>query len=702
MSTKLSASGMSDVLNSPIQFVKGVGPKLAKLLSKKGISTLEDALYFLPRDYEDRRRLTPLGALRPGMSVVVYGEASRIKPQRMGRKHRLEVTLADPSGEVTLFWFHAYPALLEEFELGASYVVAGDVRGSSRGLQIAHPEFEKVTEIRNGKPVISLNFGRVVPIYSETEGLHQKTLRKVMRQAIQDSLPHLQECFPDELLSSLDLQSLRQSFTQVHFPDELPNLEKTNEAIKRIVFEEFFILELGLGLIKQKHQKEKAPVLKGTGKLDGLLKELPFALTDDQKKALAETKEDLGKGFSMCRLIQGDVGAGKTVVTLGAAAIASGSGYQTAFMAPTEVLAQQHFRTAKTLLEPAGVPVFLLTHSKEGKEEALNALENQVNCVVIGTHALFQERVVFKNLGLVIVDEQHRFGVEQRGQLLKKGASGKPHLLMTTATPIPRTLSLTLYGDLDLSIIREKPKGRKPIRTGIIRDKDRPKLYERISEVVKNGQQVYVIYPLVEESEKLELKSATEMHKKLSQEVFPELSIGLVHGRMKSEEKDLILSEFKRKKFDVLISTTVIEVGIDVPNATLMVIEHPERLGLSQLHQLRGRVGRGTEESECILVADAYVTERLRIMTKTEDGFLIAEEDLRIRGPGEFLGTRQSGLPGFRVGNILRDADLLNRAKIEADKLLKEDPFLKKPEHSIIRQLVESRWKQKIERLRGG
>lgn len=700
---KSLASGMSDVLNSPIQFVKGVGPKLAKLLSKKGISTVEDALYFLPRDYEDRRRLTPLGALRPGSFVVIFGKVSRVKPQRIGRKHRLEVVLTDSTGEVTLFWFHAYPALVEEFQIGNSYVVAGEVRPSNRGLQIAHPEFEKVTEMRNGKPVISLNFGRVVPIYSETEGLHQKTLRKVMKEAIQTSLPHLQESLPEKILSDLDLPSLRQSFTKVHFPDDLPNAEKPNEAIQRIVFEEFFVLELGLGLIKQKHQREKAPSLRdGEKKLNDLLNNLPFSLTEDQKETLKITQQDLKKEFSMCRLIQGDVGAGKTVVTLGAAAIASGSGYQTAFMAPTEVLAQQHYRTAKNLLDKAQVPVYLLTHSNEGKKETIEAIEKQENCVVIGTHALFQESVQFKNLGLVIVDEQHRFGVEQRGLLLKKGAQGKPHLLMTTATPIPRTLALTLYGDLDLSIIRQKPKGRKPIRTRILRDKDRPKLYLQIREIVKKGQQAYVIYPLVEDSEKLELKSATEMHKKLSQEVFPDLRIGLVHGRMKSEEKEQVLSRFKQKEFDVLISTTVIEVGIDVPNATLMVIEHPERLGLSQLHQLRGRVGRGSEESECILLADAYVTERLRIMTKTEDGFVIAEEDLRIRGPGEFLGTRQSGLPGFRVGNILRDADLLQRAKTEADKLLKDDPTLEKPEHSIIRQLVESRWKQKIERLRGG
>ncbi|MFM8316392.1 MAG: ATP-dependent DNA helicase RecG, partial [Deltaproteobacteria bacterium] len=340
--------------------------------------------------------------------------------------------------------------------------------------------------------------------------------------------------------------------------------------------------------------------------------------------------------------------------------------------------------------------------SQEGKQETLRKLQESENAIVIGTHALFQEGVQFKNLGLVIVDEQHRFGVEQRAQLLRKGPGGTPHLLMTTATPIPRTLALTLYGDLDLSIIRQKPAGRKPIRTRIIRDKERPQLYKKIEEVVRKGQQVYIIYPLVEESEKIDLKSATEMHQKLSQEVFPHLKVALVHGRLKGEVKDQILAEFKNKKWDILVSTTVIEVGIDVPNATLMVIEHPERLGLSQLHQLRGRVGRGAESSECLLVADQYVTERLRIMTKTEDGFVIAEEDLRIRGPGEFLGTRQSGLPGFRVGNILKDADLLEKAKAEAEKLLQKDPDLKMQEHGVIRGLVESRWKQKIERLRGG
>lgn len=694
---------MNDVLSSPIQYVKGVGPKLAQLLSKKGISTVEDALYFLPRDYEDRRRLTPLGSLRSGAFSVCFGKVVQLKPQRMGRKLRLEALLKDSSGELHLFWFHAYEKLLEDFKLGTEVVVSGEVRLQGSKFQMPHPDYERVEEVRQGKPVISLNFGRVVPIYSETEGLHQKTIRKVMREALVSSLPHLKESLNPHTLEQLHLPSLRQSFTELHFPKEVPEINESSGALKRVIFEEFFILALGLGLKKQSHQKDKAPVLEDPqGLLERFKKELPFQLTQDQLKAIKILKADFKKGFTMCRLVQGDVGSGKTAVAFAAATIAQGSGYQVALMAPTEVLAQQHYRSAQTQLSSMGLPIYLLTHAQEGKKEILEALKRSDPCLVVGTHALFQEGVVFQKLGLVIVDEQHRFGVEQRSKLLKKSQAETPHLLMTTATPIPRTLALTLYGDLEMSIIREKPAGRKPIKTIIMRENQREKLYEKIRKTVHQGQQVYVIYPLVEESEKLELKSATEMHRRLSEEVFSDLQVGLVHGRMKSSEKELILDQFKKKQFQILISTTVIEVGIDVPNATLMVIEHPERLGLSQLHQLRGRVGRGHAESECILMADKYVTERLRIMTRSEDGFVIAEEDLRIRGPGEFLGTRQSGLPGFRVGNLLRDADLLSRAKEEADLILKEDPLLKKPEHSIIRQLVESRWKQKIERLQGG
>jgi ATP-dependent DNA helicase RecG len=404
----------------------------------------------------------------------------------------------------------------------------------------------------------------------------------------------------------------------------------------------------------------------------------------------------------MTRLVQGDVGAGKTVVAFAGAVQAASSGYQTAMMAPTEILALQHFKAAERWLKPLGIEPVLLVSANSGRKEIREAVSSGQAQLVVGTHALFQQGVSFSKLGLVVVDEQHRFGVEQRSELVRKGAKEVPHLLMMTATPIPRTLALTLYGDLDLTLIRQKPSNRKPIRTTILRDRERPRLYQKIRGTVQAGEQVYIIYPLVEASEKLDLKSATEMHDRLRKEIFPDLSLGLLHGRMKPEEKERILAEFKEGKFQILVSTTVIEVGIDVPNATLMIIEHPERLGLSQLHQLRGRVGRGALQSECVLVADEYVSPRLKIMESTEDGFVIAEEDLRLRGPGEFLGTRQSGLPGFRVGHILRDASLLDLAREEALRLLEIDPDMTSPAHAGIRHMVESRWKEKIDRLRSG
>jgi ATP-dependent DNA helicase RecG len=431
------------------------------------------------------------------------------------------------------------------------------------------------------------------------------------------------------------------------------------------------------------------------------VRQLPFELTGDQKKAIVEITRDLARSSAMTRLVQGDVGSGKTVVALAAAALAASAGFQTALMAPTEILAQQHLRTAEKLLAPLGVKTLLLSHGNTANPETRQQIADGSAKLVVGTHALFQQSVRFHRLGLVVVDEQHRFGVEQRAELVRK-ASDFPHVLLMTATPIPRTLALTLYGDLDLTLIREKPANRKSIRTTLIRDRDRHRLYEKIRGLIGEGRQVYLIYPLVEASEKLDLKSATEMYEKLRQEVFPDVPIALLHGKMKSDEKDRILDEFKQGKHRCLVATTVVEVGIDVPNATLMVIEHPERLGLSQLHQLRGRVGRGEESSECVLVVEDKVSARLRIFVETEDGFAIAEEDLKLRGPGEFLGTRQSGLPGFRAGHIVHDAALVCLARDEAVAILDRDPKLQDPAHQRIREMVESRWKEKIERLRGG
>jgi ATP-dependent DNA helicase RecG len=693
---------MSDVLSSSIQYIKGVGPKLAKVLSKKGIETIEDALYFIPRTYEDRSRITRMGDLSPGMSATVFGKvisSRRIKGR--GRSSRFEATLSDSTGSVILTWFHAYPALVEDFPNGATILVYGEVRFFHGLPQIAHPEYEKIVDLKDGKPQASLSFGRVVPVYSETEGLHQKTVRRMMGEVLKTSLPELEESLPEDLRRRLALPSLRKSFVGLHFPDRLPGEGELSESIKRIIFEEFFVLQLGLCLKKAHRKRDLAPILKDNeGKLNAFIQALPFALTSDQVKAIAEIEKDLASGQMLSRLVQGDVGSGKTVVGFAGAVIAAASGYQTALMAPTELLAQQHYRNAEKLLKSGDLRPLLITHSNSSQKEIRNAVKNGEADIIIGTHALFQKAIEFRKLGLIIVDEQHRFGVEQRAELLRKGE--KPHLLMMTATPIPRTLAFTLYGDLDLSVIREKPAGRIPIKTSILWERERPKLYAKIREFVSRGEQVYIIYPLVEASEKLELKSATEMYERLQKEIFPDLKLTLVHGRMKGDEKDNVLKEFKDGKFQILVSTTVIEVGIDVPNATLMVIEHPERLGLSQLHQLRGRVGRGSKRSECVLVADKYVGERLKVMARTEDGFEIAEEDLKIRGPGEFLGTRQSGLPGFRAGHILRDAELLTRAREEAERILAQDPELTSPENNAIRVSVESRWKEKIERLKGG
>jgi ATP-dependent DNA helicase RecG len=701
----MSSPGSADrnVLDSPIQYIKGVGPRLAKVLSKKGVETIEDALYFLPRTYEDRRRLTPIGEVSGGPTTV-FGKV--ISTRWIGVKRRgagrFEAILADGTGRLVLTWFHAYPAVAEEFAVGAEFVAFGDVKFFQGIPQIVHPEYELVTELVDGKPRASFNFGRVVPVYSETEGLNQKSVRRLMGEVLKTSLPQLSEPLPEDLRVRLNLPSLRKSFVSVHFPEQVPEPGELSSAIQRIIFEEFFVLQLGLCLRKEQRQQEVAPAFVEISLLEKFLSGLPFPLTGDQKAAIEEIKRDVSKPQMMTRLVQGDVGAGKTVVAFASGALAIGAGYQVAMMAPTELLAQQHFKTAEKFLSPHGIIPLLVTHANSRSKEVKEAVQSGSAQFVIGTHALFQEAVKFHKLGLVIVDEQHRFGVEQRGELVRKAGKVAPHLLLMTATPIPRTLSLTLYGDLNISIIREKPAGRQPIHTRILRDRERPKLYQKIRETVQKGEQVYIIYPLVEASEKLELKSATEMYEKLKSEVFPDLSLTLVHGRMKGDEKDKVLSSFKSKKFQILVSTTVIEVGIDIPNATLMVIEHPERLGLSQLHQLRGRVGRGSAASECILVADKYVSNRLEVMVRTEDGFEIAEEDLKIRGPGEFLGTRQSGLPGFRAGHILRDATLLTRAREEALQILEKDPELKLPEHLGIRQMVQSRWKEKIERLGGG
>lgn len=689
-------------LETSIQYVKGVGPKLAQLFHKKGIDTFEDALYFLPREYQDRRKITPVIGIRPGMVCTATGVVKSAGSVGFGRRRQFEAVIEDKTGCLKLHWFHAHAGLESDFKTGQEILVFGEAQ-SFRGIcQMNHPEYEKVEKGSDGRPVRSAQFGRVIPVYSETEGLHQKTLRRVMADVLRATLTHLSDPLPIEMRERLGLPTLRESFITLHYPDDITDESQHAKALSRVVFEEFFVLQLGLALKKKRSETLKSPqIADGLGFVESMIPLLPFTLTQDQNKCLKEILGGISRGVPMARLVQGDVGAGKTIVALLSAGVAIQQGYQVAMMAPTEVLVQQHYRSAIKLFESRGIGIDILVGSQPKAELRKKILSGQSQ-LVLGTHALFQSGIEFQNLGLVVVDEQHRFGVDQRNELVRKGSNLVPHLLMMTATPIPRTLALTVYGDLDLSIIREKPAGRKPVKTQVIQEKDRARLYQKIKQQVECGRQVYIIYPLVEASEKLELKSATEMCDKIRREVFPQFRIALLHGRLKAEEKERILNQFKAREVDILVSTTVVEVGIDVPNATLMVIEHPERLGLSQLHQLRGRVGRGSEESFCILVVDGFVLERLRVMLRTEDGFEIAEEDLRLRGPGEFLGTRQSGLPGFRVGHLLRDAELLSMAREEAFRVLEEDPDLKSEAHRGIRQMVETRWKSKIERLIGG
>lgn len=696
-----ATGGSRSRLFESVQYMKGVGPVLAGRLSKGGISTLEDVLYFLPKTYQDRSKITPIRNLEVGQSATVFGTVVSAHGFGRGRVQRFQADIQDPSGRMRLVWFRAHAGLKTELVVGAQVLVFGEVAAFGAIFQMTHPELEVVRSVTQGKPASSLNFGRVVPVYVETDGLHQRTIRRLTSDALRLSLPELSDPLPEGLRRQLGLKPLRESFVEAHYPQVLPDESALPEAVRRIAFEEFFVLELGLLLRRRALQRLKAPVLVDSlGRQQELISGLPFKLTQDQRDAMVVIQSDLAQPHPMRRLVQGDVGSGKTVVALASSAIAIAAGYQVVLMAPTEVLAEQHRMVAERLFGKLGIRCELLVQ-RTSRDEVLARVQNGEAQLVIGTHAVFQKKVVYSKLGLVIIDEQHRFGVEQRMRLLEKASEGA-HLLMMTATPIPRTLALTLYGDLDVTTIREKPAGRKPVVTEIVTDRKRPAMYEMVRQAVREGSQVFVIYPLIEPSEKLHLKSATEMHERFRSEIFPELRVGLVHGRMSSDEKDIILREFRDAKWDVLISTTVVEVGIDVPNATLMVVEHPERLGLSQLHQLRGRVGRGEKTSRCVLLASGQATERLKIMVKTDDGFEVAEEDLRLRGPGEFLGNRQSGLAGFRVGHLVRDSQLLEQARHAAVSILDKDPELSLPEHHLLRSIIETRWREKLTRLGGG
>jgi ATP-dependent DNA helicase RecG len=693
-------------LLAPIQYVKGVGPKLAKLFEKKGILTVEDALYFLPRCYEDRSNLKKISELKAGRKETGFGEIllSGVAFYQNKKKRVFEVVVGDGSGTIALKWFHGNERYLRErFKKGRQLIFSGEVRWFNYQREIHHPDVEIVD---GDMEKDYLNFKRIVPIYSETEGLYQRTLRRLMKTILDGYADELSSPIPPEIVERQDLIDFSEAFRRVHFPPEGEPIDGLNlqrsDGHRRIIFDEFFFLELGMALKKKGVALETGISFRTEGTLSQrLLNQLDFKLTRAQERVLAEIKGDLEKPHPMNRLIQGDVGSGKTVVALLTCLYVVECGYQAAIMAPTEVLAEQHFLNLHRWVEPLGVKVALLTSSVKGseREDLYQRIRNGDIQLVIGTHAVIQEAVEFNRLGLAIIDEQHKFGVVQRGLLKKKGDN--PDVLVMTATPIPRTLAMTIYGDLDVSLIDEMPPGRVPVETKVFPEPARTKVYRIVEEEVKKGRQAFVVYPLVEESEKLDLKDATRMAEHLQKEVFPEFRIGLLHGRMKSDEKEAIMMEVKEGRIQILVATTVIEVGIDIPNASVMVVEHAERFGLSQLHQLRGRIGRGRYPSKCILLAQYRSSEeakvRLRAMEKTTDGFKIAEEDLALRGPGEFFGIRQSGLPDFRVAHIIRDTPILIKAREEAFRLIQEDPDLIHASHARLKDILIKRWKGRME-----
>jgi ATP-dependent DNA helicase RecG len=702
-----------DVLAQSIQFLKGVGPARAQMLRRLGIETIGDALALLPRRYEDRTNLKPIRNLQIGTQETFEGTILVSGSSRTARGRRLyEMVIGDATGTLRCLWFQFHEAYMRQrYRAGQRVLVTGEIRINSYSghrKEVHHPDLELV-EADEGEP---LHTGRMVPVYPATEGLHQKTLRSVIKRIVDEYAHQVQDCLPPTLRQRLQLLEASRALREVHFPSSDADLEALNhwssDAHRRLVFEEFFLLELGLALRQRDTTiEERRAVYRGTGVLaDRLRAHLPFKLTMAQEHALAEIMANMRRPHPMNRLLQGDVGSGKTIVALLAMLLAVESGFQAAIMVPTEILAEQHFLTMHRLVEALGVRVTLLTSAIKGSKrrglfEAIAAGEVDL---IVGTHALIQEDVEFKALGLAVIDEQHRFGVLQRATLKRKGYS--PDVLVMTATPIPRTLAMTVYGDLEVSIIDELPPGRLPVITKLCYESRRGESYELMRQVLRQGRQAYVVYPLIEESEKTDLRAATAMAEQLQREVFREFRVGLLHGRLKSDEKEQIMRAFSAGELQVLVSTTVIEVGVDVPNATLMLVEHAERFGLAQLHQLRGRVARSHHQAYCLLMADFPMSEeakqRLQTLTEHYDGFMIAERDLEIRGPGEFLGTRQSGLPELRVAHLIRDQRVLAEARREAFALVAEDPHLSHPDHEALRQALMHRWQQKFELMRVG
>lgn len=668
-------------LDAPVTALKGVGEALAAKLGRLSIERVSDLLFHLPLRYQDRTRLTPMGTLRAGQEAVIEGDVTASDVVK-GRRRSLLVRLRDGSGIISLRFFHFAPAQQQQLRSGVRVRAFGEARAGATGLELYHPEYQLVPLRQDGsEPPVDEHF---TPIYPTTEGLHQPRLRALVGKALgmlERDPGGLPEVLPEALRQRFALPGLQQSLALLHQPPPEADMEQLDAgrhpATRRLALEEMLAHQLSLREVRLRIQQDGAPMLTdGRGLQARFLTQLPFALTGAQQRVLEEITHDLTRPAPMLRLVQGDVGSGKTVVAAMAALAALESGCQAAIMAPTEILAEQHYRAFKAWLEPLGIEVAWLAGKLKGKArlDAKAAIADGRARMVVGTHALFQDDVHFQRLGLAIIDEQHRFGVHQRLALREKGEAGglTPHQLIMTATPIPRTLAMSAYADLDVSLIDELPPGRTPVKTVVVSDERRPEVVQRIERACDEGRQAYWVCTLIEESEALQCQAAEVTSDELTA-ALPALSIGLVHGRMKAAEKAEVMARFKDGELDLLVATTVIEVGVDVPNASLMVIENPERLGLSQLHQLRGRVGRGSTESFCVLLYPPPLSkssrQRLGVMRDTTDGFRIAEKDLEIRGPGEVLGTRQTGLAQMKVADLERDADLLDSVSAVATEL---------------------------------
>jgi ATP-dependent DNA helicase RecG len=742
------SSHPSDPFATPVQFVKGIGPRKSEILEKYGIRTVHDLLLHVPRRYLDRTSIVSIAELRalsprwgdgeePGRQGdvrrehTVLGEVRSFRTLGGGAKARFVLVLADATGSLQCVWFGGVHYWKTMFSVGETLAVSGQPSYFGSVLQFIHPDLDRIAPASGSADndgaseqwMQKLHTGGLVPLYPSGQdlarvGLDSAGFRRVISSTLHtfgDSAPEL---LPASIITSHSFVPYKDALKSVHFPQNRGELE---DGLRRLKYEEFFLFQLKLALKRRQAKAEtggisfsiKSPLARR------LAESLPFSLTGAQKRVIKEISADMQSARPMNRLVQGDVGSGKTIVALLSMLVAVENGYQAAFMAPTELLAEQHFGTLARLLKDLPLNIRLLVGAQKSsvRRDVLEDVRSGGAQIVVGTHALFEKDVLFAKLGFVVIDEQHRFGVMQRAELRSKGTN--PDVMVMTATPIPRTLSLTLYGDLDVSVIDEMPKNRKPIKTVLQSDAGTDDVVEFVRAEVGRGRQAYFVYPLIEESEKLDLKAATVHFRHLQDKVFPDLRLGLLHGRLARDEREEIMRRFKEREIDILVATTVIEVGIDVPNASVMVIENAERFGLAQLHQLRGRVGRGNEQSSCILLAKAWIArnagraakkgpeqlsmdqqrvaeERLATMVRTTDGFEIAEVDLRLRGPGDFFGTRQSGLPEFRVADVVTDADLLQEARSDAFALVEEDPRLENHQHEQLARHLRSRYAEEM------